>query len=72
MNRKDYRTNIICEIITLVISVAVAVYMYKAGQTRYLGFVLIAAVDGVALAWNTVGYVKNKRQDKNQTFFENK
>ena len=72
MNRKDYRTNIICEIITLIVSVAVAVYMYKEGETRYLGFALIAAVDGVALVWNTVGYIKNKRKNGQQTFFKNK
>ncbi|MBP1551666.1 MAG: hypothetical protein J6J58_00250 [Oscillospiraceae bacterium] len=72
MNRKDYRTNIICEIITLIVSVAVAVYMYKAGQTRYIGFALIAAVDGVALVWNTIGYIKNKRKDSQQTFFKSK
>ena len=72
MNRKDYRTNIICEIITLIVSVAVAVYMYKAGQTRYIGFALIAAVDGVALVWNTIGYIKNKIKDSHQTFFKSK
>jgi len=72
MNRKDYRTNIICEIITLIVSVAVAVYMYKSGQTRYLGFALIAAVDVVALVWNTVGYIKNNRKNGQQTFFKNK
>ncbi|MBQ5313789.1 MAG: hypothetical protein J6K30_07065 [Oscillospiraceae bacterium] len=72
MNRKDYRTNIICEIITLIVSVAVAVYMYKAGQTRYIGFALIAAVDGVALVWNTIGYIKNKIKDSQQTFFKSK
>ena len=72
MNRKDYRTNIICEIITLIVSVAVAVYMYKAGQTRYIGFALIAAVEGVALVWNTIGYIKNKIKDSQQTFFKSK
>ena len=72
MNRKDSRTNIICEIITLIVSVAVAVYMYKAGQTRYIGFALIAAVDGVALVWNTIGYIKNKIKDSQQTFFKSK
>lgn len=72
MNRKDYRTNIICEIITLIVSVIVAVYMYKSGQARYLGFALIAAIDGVALVWNTVGYVKYKRENGQQTFFKNK
>ena len=72
MNRKDYRTNIICEKITLIVSVAVAVYMYKEGETRYLGFALIAAVDGVALVWNTIGYIKNKIKDSQQTFFKSK
>ena len=70
MDIKKCRNSIIINIITVVFSVLCFIGFYKAESITVYGWLIIAVVDFIVMIKNIGEYIKLKKQNEQQTFFE--
>ena len=70
MNLKKCRNNIVLNLITFILSVGCFVYFNRVRDLTVFAWLIIATVDFVVLIKNIAEYIKLKKQDNQQPFFE--